>query len=66
MFIEKIQPNYKCNKCYRTYHRDSTKAWMNSYCGKTDKPARLYRFSTMTNDKNNGLITRHKQLGYQI
>ena len=34
---------YRCSKCKRLYERDSTKAWIKSYCGKTDQYARLMR-----------------------
>ena len=40
---------YRCSKCKRLYERDSTKAWIKSYCGKTDQYARLMRVK----EKNN-------------
>ena len=34
---------YRCSKCGGRYKRDSTKAWIKSYCSKTDQYARLMR-----------------------
>ena len=34
---------YRCSKCHRLYKRDSTKAWIKSYCEKTGQHARLIR-----------------------
>ena len=34
---------YRCSKCRRLYDRDSTKAWIKSYCEPTKQLARLMR-----------------------
>ena len=34
---------YRCSKCKRLYKRDSIKAWIKSYCTKTDQYTRLMR-----------------------
>ena len=39
---------YRCSKCKRLYERDSKKAWIKSYCLKTDQHARLMRVEKNT------------------
>jgi phage FluMu protein Com len=34
---------YKCTKCHKLYKRDSTKAWIKSYCSQTGQEARLIK-----------------------
>ena len=34
---------YRCSKCRRLYERDSTKAWIKSFCTETYQHARLMR-----------------------
>jgi hypothetical protein len=34
---------YRCSKCKEVYERDSDKAWIKSYCTKTDQHARLIK-----------------------
>ena len=40
---------YQCSKCRRLYDRDSTKAWIKSFCTETYQHARLMRVE----EKNN-------------
>lgn len=35
--------NYYCKHCGKTMQRDSSKAWINSYCESTGKNVRMYK-----------------------
>ena len=38
---------YRCSKCRRLYDRDSTKAWIKSFCTETHQHARLMRVNAV-------------------
>jgi len=42
-YKDKKGNKYKCNKCGKIVTRDSTKAWISSYCDDSGAMTRLYR-----------------------